>query len=113
MMTDDISDDERDDERDDEYDDESDDESDDENYDESGDESFFFCRRCTPFINKIIKKLHCDRRRAFHGVTSQVPEPTCFWKWVGRTNPQKKGILTLEVSFSTKKIKIKPSQMEV
>ena len=80
MMTDDISDDERDDERDDEYDDESDDESDDENYDESGDESFLF-------INKIIKKLHCDRRRAFQGVTSQVPEPTCFWKWVGRMNP--------------------------
>ena len=94
MMTDDKSDDERDDER--------DDESDDENYDESGDESFF-CRRCTPFINKIIKKLHCDRRRAFQGVTSQVPEPTCFWKWVGRTNPQKSGILTLEVRFSAKK----------
>ena len=68
MMTDDISDDERDDERDDEYDDESDDESDDENYDESGDESFFFCRRCTPFINKIFKnKLPRDRRRAFQG----------------------------------------------
>ena len=65
--------------------------------------SVFFCRRCTPFINKIIKKLHCDRRRAFHGVTSQVPQPTCFWKWVGRTNPQKSGILTLEVSFSAKK----------
>ena len=63
----------------------------------------FFYRRCTPFINKIIKKLHCDRRRAFQGVTSQVPQPTCFWKWVGRTNPQKSGILTLEVCFSAKK----------
>ena len=67
MMTDNISDDERDDE----YDDESDDESDDENYDESGDESdeeSFFCRRCTPFINKIFKnKLPRDRRRAFQG----------------------------------------------
>ena len=63
----------------------------------------FFCRRCTAFINKIIKKLHCDRRSAFQGVTSQVPQPTCFWKWVGRTNPKKSGILTLEVSFSAKK----------
>ena len=31
-------------------------------------ESFFFCRRCTPFINKIFKnKLPRDRRRAFQG----------------------------------------------
>ena len=35
--------------------------------------------------------------------SSQVPQPTCFWKWVGRTNPQKSGILTLEVCFSAKK----------
>ena len=36
--------------------------------------------------------------------SSQVPQPTCFWKWVGRTNPQKSNISTLEVCFSVKKI---------
>ena len=89
MMTDDISDDERDDERDDEYDDESDDESDDENYDESGDESFF-CRRCTPFINKIIKKLHCDRRlEPFTVWLVRFPNPLTFGSGLGERTPKK------------------------
>ena len=33
---------------------------------------------------------------------SQVPQPTCFWKWVGRTNPLKSGIWTLKVIFTAK-----------
>ena len=35
---------------------------------------------------------------------SQVPQPTCFWKLVGRTNSWKTGISTLNVIFSAKKI---------
>ena len=33
---------------------------------------------------------------------SLVPQPTCFWKWVGRTNPLKSGISTLKLIFTAK-----------
>ena len=31
-------------------------------------------------------------------LTSQVPQPTCFWKWVGSTIPLKQDNLTLQAS---------------
>ena len=34
---------------------------------------------------KDIKAAVAAERKFF--LTSQVPQPTCFWKWVGRTNP--------------------------
>ena len=48
-----------------------------------------------------------------HVGSSQVPQPTCFWKWVGRTNPQKSNISTLEVCFSVKKNSTSKSSMEL
>ena len=47
------------------------------------------------------------------GKTSQFPQPTCFWKWVGGTNPQKSNISTLEVCFSVKKNSTSKSSMEL
>ena len=46
-------------------------------------------------------------------ICSQVPQPTCFWKWVGGTNPQKSNISTLEVCFSVKKNSTSKSSMEL
>ena len=36
---------------------------------------------------------------------SQFPQPTCSWKWVGGTNPQKRSNLTLEPNFAKNCIK--------
>ena len=47
------------------------------------------------------------------GGSSQVPQPTCFSKWVGRTSPQKSNISTLEVCFSVKKNSTSKSSTEL
>ena len=47
----------------------------------------------------IYQHRRCSRS---HNISSQVPRPTCWWKWVGRTKGVKSGISTLTVNISAK-----------